>query len=134
MVLDITTQGNAGLTGSETSACKGKLSSGNLTPAMSMTTLVLPAATTPTFFAAMNPRDVSTPVTAPDGPRLLPVTSQFSRISTPRASAARAYPHATASCRAVPPRRCNAPPRMGYRMAPPTFNGGQNSVHYCGDS
>ena len=51
MVLDITTQGKTGLTGSETSACKGKLSSGNRSPAMFATTLVLPAATIPTFFA-----------------------------------------------------------------------------------
>jgi hypothetical protein len=36
MVFDITTQGNTGFTGSETSACNGKLSSGMRTPAMAI--------------------------------------------------------------------------------------------------
>ena len=39
MVFDITTQGNTGLTGSDTSACSGKLSSGRRTPARPCTTL-----------------------------------------------------------------------------------------------
>ena len=41
------------------------------------------------------------------------VTSQFSTMSTPCASAARAYPQATASCRATPPRRCRVAPSTG---------------------
>jgi hypothetical protein len=45
----------------------------------------------------------------------IPVTSQFWMMSTPRASAARAYPHATASWRTVPPRGCSSPPRIGKR-------------------
>ena len=49
MVFDITTHGNTGLTGSDTSACSGKLSSGMRTPAIAITTLVWPAATTPTL-------------------------------------------------------------------------------------
>ena len=52
MVFDITTHGNTGFTGSETSACSGKLSSGMRTPAIAMTTLVWPAATTPTLLVA----------------------------------------------------------------------------------
>src|SRR5262245_24609103 len=48
MVLDMTTDGNTGLTGSDTSAWSGKLSSGSLRPARASTTLVCPAATMPT--------------------------------------------------------------------------------------
>jgi hypothetical protein len=36
-------------------------------------------------------------------------------MSTPRASAARAKPHATASWRATPPRACSSPPTTGKR-------------------
>ncbi len=60
------------------------------TPAIAITTLVWPAATTPTFRAAIGPRVVSTAFTAPDGPRLMPVTSQFWMMSTPSALAPRA--------------------------------------------
>src|SRR5919108_663437 len=49
MVLDMTTQGKIGLTGSETSACSGKLSSGSFSPTIFMMTLVCPAAD-PAFF------------------------------------------------------------------------------------
>ena len=90
MPFDITTQGKTGLIGSETSACSGKLSSGTRTPAMPSTTLVLPAATTPTLRVRMTPREVSSASTAPLGSRRMPVTSQFSMMSTPSASAARA--------------------------------------------
>ena len=60
------------------------------TPAMFMMTEEWPAATTPTFLAPMKPRVVSTPVTAPFGARLTPVTSQFWMMWTPRAEAPRA--------------------------------------------
>ena len=49
-----------------------------------------PAAETATFFAAMKPLAVSTPVTRPSGPRRIAVTGQFWMMSTPRAAAARA--------------------------------------------
>ena len=68
-MFDITTQGNTGLTGSDTSACSGKLSSGSRTPAMRMTTLELPAATTPTLRVRMRPRVVSSASTAPPASR-----------------------------------------------------------------
>ncbi len=90
MVFDITTQGNMGLTGSETSACSGKLSSGSCTPAIRITTLELPAATTPILLLRIGPRVVSSASTAPFASRRMPVTSQFSMMSTPSASAARA--------------------------------------------
>jgi len=51
---------------------------------------VLPAATTPILFALIVPRFVSTPVTAPDASRVMAFTSQFCKMSTPRALAARA--------------------------------------------
>ena len=60
------------------------------TPAIAITTLVWPAATTATLRAAMRPRVVSTAFTAPDGARLIAVTSQFWMMSTPSALAARA--------------------------------------------
>ena len=90
MVLLITTQGKTGFTGSDTRACRGKLSSGRRTPAMPSTTLVCPAADTPTLGVLMRPRVVSTASTAPWALRTMPVTSQFSRMSTPSRSAARA--------------------------------------------
>jgi len=77
MVFDITTHGNTGLTGSDTSACNGKLSSGKRNPAMAAITLVCPAATMPTLRALIVPRVVSTASTAPSTPRRMPVTSQF---------------------------------------------------------
>ena len=54
----------------------------------------------------------------------MPVTSQFWMMSTPHASAARAYPQATASCRAVPPRRWTSPPVMGNRAFGEQFRSG----------
>ena len=86
----MTTQGNTGFTGSLTSACRGKLSSGMRTPAIAMTRLVDPAATTPTRRARTGPRSVSTPLTAPSAPQVMPVTAQSWTISTPSAEAARA--------------------------------------------
>ena len=77
MVLDMTTQGKTGFKGSETSACKGKHSSGRRTPAIAMTTLVFPATTTPILFVATAPRVVSRPLTAPEASRRIAVTSQF---------------------------------------------------------
>ena len=65
MVLDITTHGNTGLTGSDTRACSGKLSSGMRRPARAITTLVWPAATTPTRGVRIGPFEVSTPAMAP---------------------------------------------------------------------
>ena len=65
MPFDITTQGSTGLIGSETSACSGKLSSGRRTPAISMMTLVLPAAHTPILRVRIMPRLVSSASTAP---------------------------------------------------------------------
>ena len=59
-------------------------------PAIAMTTLVWPAADTPTLRVRMAPRDVSTAETAPEASRTMPDTSQFWMISTPSASAARA--------------------------------------------
>ena len=66
-MFDITTQGITGFTGSLTSACSGNDSSGIRTPAIAITTLVWPAATTPIATGAIGPRVVSTPVTAPAG-------------------------------------------------------------------
>ena len=59
-----------------------------------------PATTMPTFLARIAPREVCTPVTLPFSISM-PVTSQFWIRSTPRRSAPRAKPQATASCRAV---------------------------------
>ena len=89
-MLDITTQGMIGLTGSDTSACSGKLSSGSRTPAICMTTELWPAADTPMRRLSIAPRVVSTPAIAPFASRRNPVTSQFSMMSTPSAFAARA--------------------------------------------
>ena len=55
-----------------------------------MITLVLPAATTPIFLVAIAPRVVSSPLTAPAASRAIPLTSQFSMMSTPSIEAARA--------------------------------------------
>ena len=85
------------------------LSIGNRIPAMAATRELLPATAIATFLARIDPREVCTPVTRPSAMEK-PVTSQFWTISTPRSLAPRAYPHATASCRTVPPRRCNRPP------------------------
>ena len=54
---------STGLIGSDTSACSGWLSIGRRRPAIAASTLEWPAATTPTFFAPMKPRLVSTPTT-----------------------------------------------------------------------
>src|ERR1700758_4730131 len=62
---------------------------------------LLPATASATLSARIDPRVVSTQKTRPPETPM-PVTSQFWTISTPRASAALAYPHTTASCRAVP--------------------------------
>ena len=78
-----------GLTGSETRACKGKLSIGRRKPAMFAITLECPAATTASFAQRIGPLVVSTPSTLPPLTRM-PVTSQFWMISTPKASAPRA--------------------------------------------
>ena len=103
---------STGLIGSDTIACSTWLEIGSWNPAMAHRTLEWPATAMATFFAPMAPRVVSTPVTRPFS-TLRPVTSQFWMMSTPRASAARAKPQATASCRATPPRRCRLAPRMG---------------------
>ena len=61
--------------------------------AIAMTTLVLPAATTPTLRVSIAPRVVSTASTAPPTPRRIAVTSQFSMMSTPeRVGGARIAP------------------------------------------
>ena len=60
-MFDITTQGITGLTGSLTNACNGNDSSGMRTPAIAISTLVWPAATTPIRPAAIGPLVVSTP-------------------------------------------------------------------------
>ena len=78
-----------GLTGSETSACSGKLSIGRRKPAMAASTLEWPAATSASLRQAIPPRLVSTPTTLPPSTRM-PVTSQFWMMSTPLASAPRA--------------------------------------------
>ena len=65
-----------GFTGSETSACNGLLSKGNLIPAILAITLVCPAAAIPILFELMVPFVVSIPVTFPFF-TLIPVTSQF---------------------------------------------------------
>ena len=91
MAFDITTQGKTGFTGSDTSAWSGKLSSGMRRPAIAITTLVWPAATTPTRLRADRCRAWSRRAsTAPRASRRMPVTSQFWMMSTPSASAARA--------------------------------------------
>ena len=79
---------------------------------ISASTLEWPAVMMATFFALMKPRAVSTPTTAPSL-RRMPWTSQFCRMSTPQASAARAKPQATASWRATPPRCWNEAPSTG---------------------
>ena len=92
-------------------------------PASFMTVDVLPATETPIFLADMSPRVVLTPVTL--SPSLInPVTSQCSMMSTPYWSAPRAYPHATASWRAVPPRGWHNPPTMGKRVFCPVYSPG----------
>ena len=65
MVFDMTTHGNTGYTGSDTSAWSGKLSSGMRTPAIAISTDVWPAATTPTLRARIAPRVVSRASMAP---------------------------------------------------------------------
>ena len=55
-----------------------------------MTTLVCPAATTPTFWTSMAPREVTTRSTEPELSLRISSTSQFWMMSTPSASAARA--------------------------------------------
>ena len=50
----------------------------------------------------------------------MPVTSVFWWMWTPRASAARAYPHTTASCRMMPPGGWYSAPRIGYRVSAET--------------
>ena len=89
---------------------------GSRKPAISARTPELPAVTTATFFAPMYPCVVSTPTTLPFSWRN-PVTSHCWMTSTPRASAARAKPHATASCLAVPPLRWYEAPSIGYRAS-----------------
>ena len=71
-----------------------------------------PAETMPTFLLAMAPRVVSMPTTWPPS-RRIPTTSQFCRMSTPKAAAARANPQAIASWRATPPRGWNDAPMTG---------------------
>ena len=51
MVFDMTTQGSTGFTGSRHQRLQRELSSGRRTPAIAITTLVCPAATTPIFGA-----------------------------------------------------------------------------------
>ena len=97
----VTTPGRTGFSPSVTKACSTWLSIGSRRPAISPTWLDRPATAIPTLPAAMYPREVSTPRTRPPSMRK-PVTSQFWIRSTPRASAPRANPQATASCRAVP--------------------------------
>ena len=55
-------------------------------------------------------------------------------MSTPRAEAARANPQATASCRAVPPRRCSAAPTTGKRMSGEMLRIGQKAFASAGVS
>jgi hypothetical protein len=112
LVRDMTTVSSTGFSGSDTNACSGWLSTGRRNPAIAASTLALPATTTPTFGARIVPRVVSTPVTPPLS-RIIPVTSHCSMMSTLRASAARANPHATASWRATPARRCSDAPSIG---------------------
>ena len=101
-----------GFSPSLTKACSRCVSIGTSKPAMAVSVLVLPATARPTFGARISPRVVRTPWMAPPS-MIMPVTSQCSMMSTPRASAAWAKPQATASCRAVPPRRCSSPPITG---------------------
>src|ERR1051326_8738449 len=91
---DITTQGWTGSSRSETSAWSGWLWIGSRSPAIAATTELWPAAHSATAPAAIRPRDVRTPVTRPPWISI-PVTSQPWTRSTPSASAARAYAHAT---------------------------------------
>ena len=79
-----------GFSDSDTKACSTWLSIGSLSmPASFMTWPVLPATATATFLARISPRVVVTPVMRSPS-RRKPVTSQFSRMSTPRRSAPRA--------------------------------------------
>ncbi len=104
---------STGFIGSETSACSGWLWIGRRTPAIAASTRVV---------AGGDDADLARPDEAARGLDARhaaaargesPVTSQFWMMSTPRASAARAKPQATASCRATPPRRCNVAPSTG---------------------
>src|SRR5216684_2711347 len=65
---------------------------------------LLPATASATLSARIDPRVVSTPETRPPETPM-PVTSQFWTISTPRASAALAYPHTAACFNAAAARR-----------------------------
>ena len=90
-VLDITTQGNTGFTGSrhqrlqrkafQRHAHAGHRHHHTRVAGRHYGDLASPRSV---------PRVVSTPVTAPAASRLMPVTSQFWMMSTPSASAARA--------------------------------------------
>jgi hypothetical protein len=63
---------------------------GRRSPAVSVSVVVCPETASATLAARTTPRGVSTPVTAPSGPRRMAVTGVFWCISTPSASAARA--------------------------------------------
>ncbi len=85
MVLDITTQGNTGFTGSDDQRLQGKLSSGIRSPAMRHHQAGAAGGDHAELAGADRRRVlVSTPVTAPlAASRVMPVTAQFWMISTP---------------------------------------------------
>ena len=85
----MTTTSMQGLIGSETSACSATASIGRRKPAISATCPEWPATTMPSFFAAIGPLVVSTPVTRPSSDRT-PVTSHCWMMSIPIAEQARA--------------------------------------------
>ena len=119
-----------GLIGSDTNACNATDSIGRRNPAMSAKTPECPATTIPIFLQAIAPLVVSTPTTLPSIV-LTPVTSHCWIICIPISEQARAYPHATASCLAVPPRGCHSAPRTGY-LGPSIFIIGQSFLTFCG--
>src|SRR5215469_1759481 len=113
-VPDTMTVDRNGLTGSVTAACKGNVWIGSLTPAMSQISVDQPAVALSTTRVAMSPRVVRTPRTRPSATSI-PMTSVFWWMCAPRASAPRAYPQTTASCRMMPPGGCQRAPTTGYR-------------------
>ena len=91
-MFDITTQGNTGLTGSDTSACSGKLSSGMRTPAIAMIDAGVAGRHDADFGVRISPRVVSTAATAPSvaaDPRHLAVLDD---VDAERIGAARIAP------------------------------------------
>ena len=90
MVFDMTTHGNIGLTGSETSACSGIALERQLHVRHLHDDAGVAGGRHADLRRADHPARRFDASTAPLASRRMPVTSQFSMMSTPSASAARA--------------------------------------------